>query len=297
MSSYLQQELGEIHLQENFNTFLPLISNEKPVWERIIRGDIKGNYNPAKYFFEALIPKCFPEYPFLQQLIIPEVPINFITQIEVDDFMEQQVDFYLPQAFLVIEIDGSQHDSRVDNQRDAHLKKFGNETYRFSTKDIESEGENFQNTISRIKNRILKTSQNISEKYQSDSKVEFIPTIDDYTRMYTNQIELNDPRLIATSIIRFQILLLDLLEFGHLDLNKTWNIELKTDIDSSFEKLAIEDVKMWLENILQLHKVDINFPSINIFRVKEFSDKRAVCIDFSIKKRYTDEFQNYPEII
>jgi ATP-dependent DNA helicase RecQ len=297
MSSYLKQELGEIHLRENFNTFLPLISVVKPAWERIIRGDIKGNYNPAKYFFDVLIPKYFPEYPFLQQLIIPEIPINFITQIEVDHFMEQQVDFYLPQALLVIEIDGSQHDSRVDNQRDAHLKKFGNETYRFSTKDIESEGENFQNTISRIKNRILKTSQNISEKYQSDSTIEFIPTIDDYTKIYSNQIESNDPRIIATSIIRFQILLLDLLEFGHLDLNKTWNIELKTDIDSPFEKLAIQDVKMWLENILQLHKVKINFPSINVSRVNEFSEKRAVCIDFSIYKRYTDEFQNHPEII
>jgi hypothetical protein len=42
----------------------------------------------------------------VQQLICPEVPINFITQSDNEDFQDQVVDFYLPQALLVIEIDG-----------------------------------------------------------------------------------------------------------------------------------------------------------------------------------------------
>ena len=103
-SKFIQSKLGEIDLTKSF----PLISQTPPKWERIIRGDRKNNYNPAQKFFDSLIPKYFSEFPFFQQLLIPEVPINVITQIEVLEFAQQQVDFYFPQAFLVLEIDGSQ---------------------------------------------------------------------------------------------------------------------------------------------------------------------------------------------
>ena len=104
LSAYLQDELGQIHRADNFRYAYPLIDKEQPNWERIIRGDEKGNYYPAKKFFEELIPKHLGEYQFIQQLIIPEIPINEITQIDVDEYANQQVDFYLPQAYLIIEI-------------------------------------------------------------------------------------------------------------------------------------------------------------------------------------------------
>jgi len=84
-----------------------------------------------------LIPKYFSDYLYLQQLIVPEVPINFITQIEVDEFAHQQVDFYLSQAFLGIEIDGSHHDIFAYHRRDAHLTKYGIKTIRISTGELE----------------------------------------------------------------------------------------------------------------------------------------------------------------
>src|SRR5690606_17808514 len=104
-------------------------------WHRIIRGDEKGNYYPARKFFEELIPKHLSEYKFIQQLIIPEIPINEITQVDVDEFANEQVDFYLPQAYLIIEIDGSQHqlNSEKDRIRDTHTKKYGIETVRINT--------------------------------------------------------------------------------------------------------------------------------------------------------------------
>lgn len=295
MSGYLIEQLGPVHEAENYNDFIPLISNQSPVWERIIRGDIKRNYNPAKHFFENLIPKYFTEYPLLSQLIVPEVPINFITQINVDDFEQQQVDFFLPQAYLVIEIDGSQHDSRTDALRDAHLKKFGIETYRFSTKDIESEGENFKSTVEKIKSRIVKVTNNIESKNKSGNNKEFVPTIRDYHEL--NLPEDSDERLIATAIIRFQLTILDMLEAGKLDFKRDWLIELKTDFNAHFEELALQDLKLWFDNILQLQKIDLKFPKYTIERLSSFSDKSSINIDFSLRQRYTDDFQNLPEVI
>lgn len=297
ISSYLQGKLGEIHKDENYNTFVPLLSREAPKWERIIRGDEKRNYNPAKHFFDNLIPKYFPAYPFLQQIIVPEVPINFITQIEVDEFQEQQVDFYLPQAFLIIEIDGSQHDVRTDRIRDEHLKKFGNETFRFTTQEIESENEIFLEKIERIKNRITRWADNIDQKNASGNLAEFVPSINDYSRIYLDAIEDNDVRLVSTAIIRFQLLVLDLFEFGHLNFQNEWKIQLKTDFGYPFEQLALNDLRLWFENILQLQKINVAFPKIEIERVSDFTDSKSLLIDFSIIKRYTDEFQNNPHII
>ena len=297
MSTFLQGEIGEIHLHENYSNFVPLISNEAPKWERIIRGDEKRSNNPAKYFFDDLIPKYFVQYPFLQQLILPEVPINFITQIEVEEFHREQVDFYLPQAFLIIEIDGQHHDVRKDQIRDEHLKKFGNETIRFTTKEIESENEFFLEKIERIKHRIERWAENIDNKNASGNLLEFVPSINDYNRIFLDGIEDNDFRLIATAIIRFQILALDFFEFGHLKFEGDFKIQLKTDFEYPFEELAMKDLQLWFENIFQLQKINVDFPKIDIERVSQFTGNNDLFIDFSIKKRYTDEFQNNPHII
>ena len=103
-------------------------------WKRIIRGDEEGNYYPAKKFYDELIPKYFGEYGFVKNLIIPEVSIFEITKVYVKDLYEQQVDFYLPQASLIIEVDGAQHLSSIgrDRQRDLHTSKHGIETIRIT---------------------------------------------------------------------------------------------------------------------------------------------------------------------
>ena len=67
------------------------------------------SFDAAKDFFERIIPNEFGEYSFIQSLLIPEIQINEIIGEEDKNFINQQVDFYLPQAKLVIEIDGQQH--------------------------------------------------------------------------------------------------------------------------------------------------------------------------------------------
>lgn len=299
LSTYLQEELGQLHKEQDFIKAYPLIDKEQPNWERIIRGDEKGNYYPAKKFFEELIPKHLSEYEFIQQLIIPEIPINEITQVDVDEYANQQVDFYLPQAYLIIEIDGSQHerDKQKDLIRDLHTAKYGIQTIRIKTTDLESENEVFLQKIEDIKVRIDKVKSKQKKRKEKDST--FI-SLFDYQSAFQKGINLENPNYRATAIIRFQLLILELLENGILNLNNGWNFEIFSRDISGFEKIAIEDLMIWFKHILKLHKISFDKPNISISQVNsvsEFSNNNSVKIDFSLIKRYTDEFQINSDVI
>jgi len=158
MSKYLQEKLGEKHLQEDFEQQFLFISNQPPIWVDTIMGDKDKNYYPAKDFFDA-IPIDFGEYRFVQPLLVPEIEINEIIGIDNDNFINQRVDFYLPQAKLVIEIDGQQHkinDSQrsKDKERDAHLKSKSIITIRIDTVDFKNKTKVYYNKIDDIINRL-----------------------------------------------------------------------------------------------------------------------------------------------
>ena len=299
LSTYLQEELGQLHKEDNFQKSYPLIDKEKPNWERIIRGDEKGNYNPAKKFFEELIPKYLSEYQFIQQLIIPEIPINEITQVDVDGYVNQQVDFYLPQAYLIIEIDGSQHekDKQKDKIRDSHTSKYGIKTVRIKTTDLESENEAFFQKIQEIKSRIDRVISRQKTRREKDST--FI-SLSDYQFAFQNGIDLENPNYKATAIIRFQLLILELLENGLLNFKENWDFEMVSRDISGFENIAIEDLFIWFTHILKLHKIEFDKPKVSISHINstnDFSNNKSIKIDFSLIKRYTDEFQTNSNII
>ncbi len=195
---------------------------------RVIRGDEKGYYYPAKKFYEELIPKHLPEFSFIQQLIIPEIEINEITQVENKEFKSQQVDFYLPQAYLIIEIDGSHHETEEqeakDKKRDAHTKKYGIETIRIKTSDLEVENDTLLTKIEDIKTRMQKAIEGQEKRKQGGNKT-FI-SLNDYKTAFQKGVDLSNPHYRTTAVARFQILLLELLEFGKLDFNQPWNLEL-----------------------------------------------------------------------
>ncbi len=299
LSKYLQSKIGTIHKYNEFKRPHALIDNELPKWERIIRGDDKGNYFPAKKFYEELIPKYFPNHKFIQQLIIPEIPINEITQISVNEFENQQVDFYLPPAFLVIEIDGGQHRYNAnDKRRDQHLEKYGISTVRISTDDLEIENDAFQNKIDSIKKRIDKI---IIRESQPRKKDAIFISLENYKEVYEKGINPTSPYYIATAIMRFQILILDLLENGKLDFCNEWEIELLERDISNFAYESIEDLFLWFGHIFKLQKISFTKPKYSLRSVKtkvEFSkESKVIKIDFSLLKRYTDEFQTEPDII
>lgn len=293
-SKFVHSLLGAIDLSKP----LPLIDSEVPRWERIIRGDTKNNYFPAKKFFDYLIPKYFSDLPFLQQLLIPEVPINYITQIEVQEFEGRQVDFYLPQAFLVIEIDGSQHDALSDQQRDNHLTRFGIKSVRIATVDLESENEAFLNKVTQIKDRIAKVAELQEEKKKKQPD---LISFAEYSRSLAKKPDYDKPSYLATSIFRFQITLLVLLETGKLSFNDSWDFAVLCREQSEFERIACDDLFLWFKNLFRLQRIPFSKPQVKASRVRSFEQlkthKALIKIDFSLTKRYTDEFQNHHEII
>nr|MBC8298173.1 DEAD/DEAH box helicase [Pelagibacterales bacterium] len=301
LSKFLQENIGEIHKMEDFNSPYPLIGKGSSKWERIIRGDDKGNYFPAKKFFEELLLKYLPdEYVFIQQLIIPEVPINEITQVNVDEFANQQVDFYLPQAYLIIEIDGSHHEKSTnqDKLRDLHTKKYGIETIRITTTDLNAENETFKQAIAEIIDRIEKVISGQDKRREKDSV--FI-SLSNYKTTFSNGVDLTSPYYKATAIIRFQILVLELLEKGILKFSKEWKFELLCEDIIDFADLAIQDLFIWFEQLFKLHKIKWKIPNYSIKEIKsadEFSDSSdLISVSFSILKRYTDEYQNNHNIL
>lgn len=298
MSSYLQENLGSIHRDKSFQNSIALIDNTPNKWHRIIRGDEKGNYYPARKFFEELIPKHLSEYKFIQQLIIPEIPINEITQVDVDEFAKEQVDFYLPQAYLIIEIDGSQHklNSEKDRIRDNHTKKYGIETIRINTSDLEAENDSFHSAIEKIKDRIEKV---ISRQQERKAKDTTFISLKDYKESFEKGVDFESSNLKATAIIRFQLLILELLENGQLHFDKNWNFEILERDTKNFAQLAIDDILIWFESIFKLHKIKFNKPQISIQNStsNEFRSNESLKIDFSLVKRYTDEFQTNPDVI
>ena len=296
MSSFLQKSIGSIHKDDNFKFGYPLIDSTSPKWNRVIKGDIKGNFFPAQQFFDELIPKYLSEYQYIQQLLIPEISINEITQVDVEDFIGQQVDFYLPQAALIIEIDGSQHDANADKIRDNHTKKYGIQTIRIKVSDLNEENEVFLEKIQQIIARLEdKSSKQKEFKKQQNSLI----SLGEYALAYDSKPKLDHPFLISTAIIRFQLFILELLESGALSLENDWSFELIERDVSGFADLAIKDLFLWFENILQLHKVDFSKPKISIKKVKsleKFSNDKNIQVDFSILKRYTDEFQDHSQV-
>jgi ATP-dependent DNA helicase RecQ len=264
-SDYIIKSL-QIDKFEINDSFLPLISRQNPNWNSSIKGSSDG-YNPALEFYEKL-DHFFADYPFIKQLILPEA---FITEILPDvsvEFVAQQVDFYLPQANLVIEIDGSQHqqEGAKDAKRDLHFKQNGISTVRIPTVDLRKETPLLKQKIEEIKT------------YLDKSKAFLKYTVVDYQKHQTE--------LQLTSICRFQTLTLQLLKFGYLSLSDSeWRFNILNEHKSDLT-IAVEDLQLWLENLHSLQNISFIKPKI------VFSTANAVNIDFDILKRYDDSCKN-----
>ncbi len=296
LSKNLQKELGAIHKLDNFEDRFLFATKQTPIWSNTIKGDPIRNYYPAKDFFETIIPNEFGEYNFIQSLIIPEIEINEITREANKNFINQQVDFYLPQAKLVIEIDGQQHKTdevtRVsDPIRDNYLLTQGVTTIRIDT--VELRNNKYKEKVKRILehlsmfDKLLTSYKNACEKIEENQMSE--------TEIKT--------KLLPTAIIRFQVLVIELLTHNYLSLNENWNFNILTSEElGDFPELAINDLLIWLENLYQLkNKTNFERPKFTINIINKKSDfvitTKAINIDFSLFKRYTDENKINPDII
>lgn len=296
LSKYLQTKLGKIHELNNFEERFLFVTNQTPNWVETIKGDKDQNYFPAKDFFETIIPNEFGEYSFVQSLIIPEIEINEIIGEDNKSFINQQVDFFLPQAKLVIEIDGQQHKTdevtRVsDSKRDSFLAGYGITTVRITTSELRN--GSYKKKIKFILEHLSKFEKLLNFYKSSCKKI-------DENKM--SEIEITT-KLLPTAIIRFQILLIELLIHNYISLSDDWNFNIFSNEDlGDFPKLAVNDLLIWLDNLYQLlNKKSFEKPKFNITITNKKSDfvstSKAINIDFSLFKRYTDENKQNPDVI
>jgi len=296
LSKYLQSELGAIHKLDNFEERFLFATNQPPVWKDTIKGDRESNYYPAKDFFEIIIPNEFDEFSFIQSLLIPEIEINEITGVDDKNFINQQVDFYLPQAKLVIEIDGQQHKldevTRVsDSKRDNYLSGKGITTIRIATKELQN--GTYKAKIETILKHIERFEKLLNFYKNACEKIE------------TNQMSQEEitTKLLPTAIIRFQVLLIELLTHKYLTFDEDWNFNILAHEDlPDFAELAINDLLIWIDKLWQLkNKQELKKPNFKIAittdKTKFQPTSKAINIDFSLFKRYTDENKISEDVI
>jgi ATP-dependent DNA helicase RecQ len=288
MSKFLQDKIGAIHTYDNFESRFLFVDNKQPVWLNTIKGDALNNYYPAKDFFERIIPTELEEYSFIQSLILPEIEINELIGEHNDQFINQQVDFYLPQAKLVIEIDGQQHKTddvtRIsDTIRDGYLINKGYAVIRISTTELRN--GNYRDKLDEITQH-LERFDNLLNFYK-----------DAFDKISANSIDSEEfnTKILPTAIIRFQILLIELLVYDYISLEGNWNFNILCHEElGQFVDLAISDVCIWLEYLHKLkNKTPFKKPNyvVNICREKgDFKpSSKTINIDFSLFKKYTDE--------
>ena len=288
MSTYLQKQIGRIQTSSEFKKHKVLISKDINIWERLIKGSSDSLYNPAQYFYQKILDNILgEECKFVKNLLLPEVLISDITQENKKEFKNQQVDFYLPQAYLVIEIDGSQHQEQnqhiLDIKRDKYLNDHGIKTVRLTTDEIKSKS--------------FETVKKELREYISKHKILTL-----YKDAFNENYNLSNPIFESTIIMRYQIFILELLKYNKISFeNKTWEFEL-FDNDENTERLlelAISDLFIWFACLFKLQDIEFIKPKLKITKIKnleQFSRERNVKIDFSLLKRYSDSNQRYPNI-
>ncbi|WP_288841769.1 RecQ family ATP-dependent DNA helicase [uncultured Deefgea sp.] len=278
---------------------LPKVNEIKtpPEWLATIKGhDASGSF-PAVRFFNHDLPKALPEFAFITHLLRPECPFDEIVSIESDSphtagVSSQYADFYLPDAGLVIEIDGCQHEQARwnDARRDAFLRRYGIKVLRISTTALSyDEGSPFPAWAKELKS-ILETDHTFSMLYAS------------IANETEDQIE-NELLLLPVSVIRLQVLLLELLRRGALSLSdNSWTFQVRGN-EASAQKaleLAIEDVMNWLKPLYVLLQIEFNLPSIVVHQVSkkdEWLNTPSLRIDESVRYRWTDAASEYADTI
>jgi len=261
-----------------------------PNWDSTIKGFDETDSFPAQTFFNELIDRYIPEYSFIKNLIIPECKFGDIIASDPQKFNSSRdwaVDFFLPIASLVIEIDGSQHQIEPQKSLDAKRSKILKRNFSITTHRVEtwrlhqtSESDRYFRSLEQV----LEVSEPI-QKIRTSLKLE----------------QFNEKKLHwdLIAIARFQRLLVELLSAHTSKKNDQIKIEIKQDFVSTLEwiSLAIEDFQNTV-HLLSFHKTHtIKMPKLEVIRVSDFShDPASLKLDFSIFTHFDDTELN-PNII
>ena len=229
-------------------------SSSIPVWSNTIKGPSFGK-NPALYFFEHLLPKHLGDWDFVLGLIVPEYPLfSALSAPEelIPQENRQQVDFYLPHASLVIEVDGIQHKKKaskaIDKQRNNFLKSRGIETLRISTQDLSEDSLEFEAFIAQLK-----------KSFSASPRL----------RCYLEEnIESKALCQNLSAVIRLQMVIIELIERKTLALSASnWNLTITQDFmngeNQKWAQAAVEELFSWFECFADIYGETFTRPTLN----------------------------------
>lgn len=268
-SEYLRDKLGELGCVEEPCFF---VAEKESTWN-LIKGDEENIDYPAETFLNQLLPKYLEEYAYVRNLTVPEAEFSDI--IGRSTILDgQQVDFYIPQIRTVIEIDGGSHLKTFqiykDKVRDRELERENINVIRISTSDLRKETKQFKDLMKDLKKKIAEDARLPFYKIES-------------------QIEQDNIRLQYDVIYRLQIMILECLKHGILDINKdTINVKFVGSVipnSGALVRYAYEDLRLWLEHIAQLLKKPLRMPKLV---VREDVKENLIQVDISMFARYTD---------
>ena len=258
------------------------LKHEKLDWSLTIKGDDAGSRYPAKKFFDEAIEKYLPHHAFIKNLIIPECKFKDILALDPEMHNinpDWAVDFFLPFADLVIEVDGSHHNSisqrEKDTKRDRVLKKHGIKTHRISTERINNPSNGLASYFKALENE-LNAHREIIE---IASRLEAEETRD-HRRFFA-----------LTAITRLQRTLVALIIEGRLK-NKS-KIEITCDFKSSIDwvSLAYDDLRNTYDMLRPYISEKSNFTELELKLVQEFSNKPDIIkLDISLFKIADDAY-------
>lgn len=276
-----------------------LIAQNPTKWVRQIRGDTTNDLYPARYFYDELLPKYLGDLGFIRQLMVPEVQLYEMTQVYVEGVFNKQVDFFIPQLGLIIEVDGVQHANTrdLDDRRDNFTRRLGLKTVRFSTREIYDECEGFKAKMDTLLNHIRRYST------LEDNGTLISPNginLSHYQQAFLEGVDATQPEIVLTAVMRFQLLLLELLESGRIRLGIISKLHLINREGIDFGIAAVEDLNMMLSHVLTLlsqpvEQIEIEF--IEVIDPESIDPLAELVVDFSICRRYSDEFQDRPDVI
>lgn len=235
-----------------------LIGSQPPAWGDTILGDDKTGHNPALHFFENILPNDVPQVDFIRHLLVPEFPLfkqlNAPTNL-ISGPNDESVDFYLPQADLVIEIDGDQHSQEPqkskDTRRDHFLKKFGITTLRLKTSDLQNRNPEFEKFCKQLRDHC------------NDS-----PRLQPY-RAASEACKHAEPSLRhdITAVIRLQFAVMLAIRDRQLDLEAPrWRLHVTQDFVSSaanyWAKTALDELLDWFGLFARLTNTVFQAPEV-----------------------------------
>jgi ATP-dependent DNA helicase RecQ len=280
---YLEGKIRELYPEFSWsNQDLPesmMLRPFKPNWDDTIKGFDEKRLFPARTFFNDLIDEHLAEYSFIKNLIVPECKFGdiLVDPIKAGASPDWAVDFFLPCADLVIEIDGSQHGNEKakvsDAARDRIFRKYGIRTHRIETKKINENSDGIRNYFSSLK-KILDGNQEIQ-------------LIKDFIN--NSEYDLKSINYDLLGLARFQRLLVALLEQKQIKNGAC--LELKVDFQPLLDwpDLALKDLNNTYDLLKFYFPSSPKFPKIKCILVEKFSESSStIKIDLSIFRNLDD---------